>query len=220
MTPFLESALCELYKYEKKFVLQNKEGIKNKIHGDSINFFGAITELCVGGLFAPMIIQHSSPDYILSLDEREIRVEVTNRISHRGKIDAYGRSKEHRSNLDKIDDKKYQHPNFLFICYLERASEPLTTPIIRNIPASLQSRVILTPGINNKLDNELQGIISYDITPLHINSHESNISHVDLAFKFIQILKQRFVQMFNINEIKDVWYVLDIIVNQAEHLND
>lgn len=222
LTPFLDSALCELYRYGKDFVLRNKEGILDKIQGDSINFFGAITELCVGGLFAPIVIQHSSPDYILSLNECEIRVEVTNRISHRGKIGAHEWPKEHRSTLDKIDEKKYQRPNFLFICFLERASERLRKPLIRNIPVSWQSRSILTPetGIQNLLDSELQGIISYDYTPLNINSAESGIIHTDLAFRLIEILKQRFAKMFTLNEIKNVLYVLDKIMDQAVHLSD
>lgn len=220
LTPFLNSALGELYKYKKDNVLQNKEGIINQIKGNSNNFFGAITELCVGGLFAPKIIKHSSPDYILSLNEKEIRVEVTNRISKRGKIDDKGRSKEHRSNLDKIDAKKCQHPNYLFICYLERAFEPLKSPIIRNLPVVMQSQVILTPGINDKLDNELHGIISYDITPLHINSYESRIISAELPFNFIKFLKQRFKEMFHIYEVNNVLFVLDRILNQAGPIND
>lgn len=223
LIPFLDSALRELYKYRKDCVLQNKEGILNKIQSEQINFFGAITELCVGGLFAPIVIRHSSPDYILSLNNCEIGLEVTNDISHRGKIGADEWPKAHRSTFDKIDEKKHhQHPNFLFICFLERASEQLRKPIIRNIPVSCQSRSILTPetGIQNSLDSELQGIISYDYMPLYINSAESKIIHTDLAFRFIEILKQRFTQMFTINEIKNVLYVLDKIVNQALHLSD
>ena len=77
LTPFLDCAIGELYKCKKDFILYNKE-IKIHLQGDPTNFFGAIDELCVGGLLAPFITAHSSPDFKLSINKQTVSVEVTN----------------------------------------------------------------------------------------------------------------------------------------------
>lgn len=221
--PPLNSALGELYKYEMNNVLKNKEGIINKIRGDSINFFGAITELYFGGLFAPKIIKHSSPDYILSLKNREISIEITNSIPDRDEIKTSSEwGKVHRSYWDKIYKKKAQNPNFLFICSLERAYERLERPIITNIPLSGQYRIRTTPKnyILQLLDNEMQGIFSYDINPLHLLGEESGIIKTDLALEFIEFLKQRYQEIFSYMGAIDALYALEKIQEQAGSLND
>ena len=135
LTPFLDCAIGELYKYEKDFILYNKIDIINNLRGNSINFFGAIAELCAGGLLAPLITDHRSPDFMLSINKQTVSIEVTNRISHRGEITSDDDwSNEHRSMIDKINNKKErQHPDFLFVSFLERASQRVSKPMITNV---------------------------------------------------------------------------------------
>lgn len=223
LLPFLDCAINELYKYEKNFILHNKVDIINNLKGDSINFFGAIAELCVGGLLAHLITEHSSPDFMLSINKQKVSVEVTNRISHRGDITSDDDwHKEHRSFVDKINEKKErQHPDFLFMSSLERASQRVSEPMITNVPIGWQRKVISAPkvGIQGELDNKLQGIFCYDFTPLHINSEESNIVGTSLAYDFVDILKERFIKMFSIEKAKNVLFALDKIKDQSIPLN-
>jgi len=217
LTPFLDCAIGELYKYEKDFILYNKIDIINNLRGNSINFFGAISELCVGGLLAPLITDHRSPDFMLSINKQTVSIEVTNRISHRGEITSDDDwSNEHRSMIDKINNKKErQHPDFLFVSFLERASQRVSKPMITNVPIDWQRKVILTPevGIRGELDNKLQGVFSYDFTPLHISSEESIVG-TPLAYDFVDILKERFIKMFSIEKAKNVLFALDKIKDQ------
>lgn len=222
LTPFLDCAISELYNYEKDFILRNKKDIINNLQGDSINFFGAIAELCVGGLLAPLITAHSSPDFMLSINGQTVSIEVTNRISNLGDdIKSDDWHKEHRSMIDKIKNKKErQHPDFLFMSFLERASERVSKPMIINVPIGCQRKVISTPkvGIRGELDNKLQGIFCYDFTPLHISSGESIVG-TPLAYDFVDILKERFIKMFSIEKAKNVLFALDKIKDQSISLN-
>jgi len=223
LTPFLDCAISELYNYEKDFILCNKKDIINNLQGDSKNFFGAIAELCVGGLLAPFITAHSSPDFMLSINKQTVSIEVTNRISNRGEITSDKWHKEHRSTIDKINNKKVkQNPNFLFVSFLERASQRVSKPMITNVPIGWQWKVISTPevDIQGELDNGLHGIFSYDFTPLHISSSgESNIVGTPLAYHFVDILKERFIEMFSIEKAKNVLFALDKIKDQSISLN-
>ena len=222
LTPFLDCAISELYNYEKDFILHNKRDIINNLQGDSINFFGAIAELCVGGLLAPLITAHSSPDFVLSINGQTVFIEVTNRISNLGDdIKSDDWHKEHRSFFDKINNKKVkQNPDFLFMSFLERASQRVSKPMIMNVPIGWQRKVISTPevGIRGELDNELQGIFCYDFTPLHISSGESIVG-TPLAYDFVDILKERFIKMFSIEKAKNVLFALDKIKDRSMSLN-
>jgi hypothetical protein len=222
LTPFLDCAIGELYKCEEDFTLHTNKDIINNLQGDSKNFFGAIAELCVGGLLAPFITAHSSPDFMLSINKQTVSIEVTNRISHRGEITSDDDwHKEHRSMIDKINNKKVkQHPDFLFVSFLERASERVSKPMIMNVPIGWQRKVISTPevSIRGELDNELQGIFCYDFTPLHINSGESIVG-TPLAYDFVDILKERFIKMFSIEKAKNVLFALDKIKDRSMSLN-
>ena len=221
LTPFLDCAIGELYKYKKDFILYNKKDIIKNLQGNSINFFGTMAELCVGGLLAPLITAHSSPDFMLSINGQTVSIEVTNRISNLGEITSDKWHKEHRSTIDKINNKKeQQHPDFLFMSFLERASERVSKPMIINVPIGWQRKVISTPevGIREELDNELHGIFCYDFTPLHISSSgESNIVGTPLAYDFVDILKERFIKMFSIEKAKNVLFALDKIKEQSKH---
>jgi hypothetical protein len=221
LTPFLDCAIGELYKCKKDFILYNKKDIINNLQGDSINFFGAIAELCVGGLLAPLITEHSSPDFMLSINKQTVSVEVTNRISNRGEITSDKWHKEHRSTIDKINNKKVkQNPDFLFVSFLERASQRVSKPMIMNVPIGWQWKVISTPevGIRGELDNKLQGIFCYDFTPLYISSGESIVG-TPLAYDFVDILKERFIKMFSIAKAKNVLFALDKIKDRSMSLN-
>lgn len=220
LIPFLDCAIGELYKYEKNSILYDKIDIINNLQGNSINFFGAIAELCVGGLLAPLITEHSSPDFILSINGQTVSIEVTNRISNRGEITSDEWHKEHRSTIDKINNKKVkQNPDFLFMSFLERASERVSKPMITNVPIGWQRKVISTPevDIRGELDNKLYGIFCYDFTPLHISSGESKIIGTTLAYDFVDILKERFIKMFSIEKAKNVLFALDMIKEQSKH---
>ena len=118
--------------------------------------------------------------------------------------------------IDKINNKKErQHPDFLFVSFLERASQRVSKPMITNVPIVWQRKVISTPevDIRGELDNKLQGVFFYDFTPLHISSEESIVG-TPLAYDFVDILKERFIKMFSIEKAKNVLFALDKIKDQ------
>jgi hypothetical protein len=222
-TTFLDYAIDELYLNEVQSVLFNKEGIVSKLKGDSINFFGALSELCIAGIFAPYIKKHSSPDLILSVNNKIITIEIRNRISSRGKINNTEWPKEHKSTLDKIEEKKKRNPDFIFMAVLRRAYEPEPKHIKTNVPKKWISQVILTPGreIKELLDSGLNGIFVYDSIPLYINSEESRITNTSLAHGFVDMFEKRLIEMFSQDQrksthyIQDALYVLNLLKEKA-----
>lgn len=222
-TTFLDYAISELYQNEVQCVLRDKEGIVSKLKGGSINFFGALSELCIAGIFAPFVKEHSSPDLVLNVNKNIITVEIRNRISDRGKINSSEWPKEHKSTLDKIEEKKKRNPHFIFVAVLRRAYEPEPKQIKTNVPKKWISQVILTPSneIAKLLDTELNGIFFYDSIPLYINSEESRIANTSLAHGFVDVFKNRLIEMFSQDNrmsvfyIKDALYVINLLKEKA-----
>lgn len=218
--PFLDCALGELYKHKVECVLRNKEGITSKLAGDPINFFGALSEICVAGVFAPFIQEHSSPDLILAVGRKSISVEIRNRLSRRGKIKSNEWGKEHRAMVEGTRKKKRRNPNFIFVAVLERASEPAPSWLRTNIPKEWVSGVVLTPReeLKKLLSAVLNGIFCYDIVPIHINSWESVIANTDLALRFVDIFRNRLVELFPPRDLGSTIYVLGKIRKEAVSL--
>ena len=92
--------------------------------------------------------------------------------------------------------------------------------MITNVSIDCQRKVISTPEvcIREQLDNKLQGIFCYDFTPFYISSGESIVG-TPLAYDFVDILKERFIQMFSIEKAKNVLFALDKIKEQSISLN-